>query len=256
MNNTKDYIRIYARARPLFLSVLRGKEVALYQRLLPLKHPVLDVGCGDGFFARTTFGKGRIDVGLDMEGSRISESRTSGAYKKIVTYDGYTIPFPDRSFQTVVINSVLEHVDDVPRVMSEIRRVLRPGGMCVATVMAAPWERYLFGTKLFGDGYRRWMKRKQVHKQLLSASEWVAAWKKAGLKPITTIPYLSRRAGTLLDILHYVSLPSLLTYKVWKTWVLWQSGVDLYPLSSLATLMDEEVSLEDAGALFFVLKRM
>lgn len=256
MQNTKDYIRIYAKGRPIFLSVLRGKEVALYQQFSPLKHPVLDVGCGDGFFAQTTFGKGTIDVGLDMGDSRIGEANVSGAYKKLVTYDGYTIPFPDESFQTVVINSVLEHVDDVSRVMSEVRRVLRPGGVCITTVMAAPWERYLFGTKLFGDGYRRWMKRKQVHKNLLSAAAWQATWKKAKLTPITTIPYLSRRAGNLLDILHYVSVPSLLSYMLFKTWVLWPHIVSWYPLRYFARCMDEPVSVTEAGALFFVLKRM
>lgn len=253
--STEDYIREYTKVRPIFLSVLRGKEAALYQQFLPLKHPILDVGCGDGFFVRTTFGKGKIDVGLDMEESRIGEARKSGAYKKIVTYDGYTIPFPDRSFQTVVINSVLEHVDDVSRVMREVRRVLRPGGTCMTTVMAAPWERYLFGTKLFGDGYRSWMKRKQVHKNLLSAANWNAIWKKAGLAPIITIPYLSRRAGNLLDILHYISVPSLVSYVLFKKWVLWPQIASLYPVRYFASVMDETVEVADAGALFFVLKR-
>lgn len=255
MTDTEKYLRRYARERPLFLSVLRGKEAALYQQFLPLKHPVLDVGCGDGFFAGVTFGNKKIDVGMDMEDSRISEAGGSGAYKKIVTYDGYTFPFRNRSFATVVINSVLEHAEDLPHLLSEVSRILTPGGTCFATVMAAPWERYLFGSKIFGDGYIRWMRKKQAHVNLLSSSEWSAAFHGAGLKPVTTIPYLSARAGSVLDILHYVSLPSLMSYMVWKRWVLWPALSNIYPTHWLASVMDDAVSLEDAGALFFVLKR-
>ncbi len=255
MQDTKDYIRIYAKARPVFLSVLRGKEAALYQQFLPLKHPILDVGCGDGFFASVTFGTKKTDVGLDTEESRIREAAATAAYKKIVTYDGYTIPFPNRSFQTVIINSVLEHVDDLPRVLSEVKRVLKPNGVCYATVMAAPWERYLFGSKIFGNGYTRWMKKKQVHVNLLSYGEWKQAFVRAGLTPTATLPYLGPSAGGLLDILHYVSLPSLISYMLTKRWVLWPGGTGIYPYSRFASAMDEPVSRDDAGALFFVLKR-
>jgi len=76
-----------------------------------------------------------------------------------VTYDGYTFPFKNRSFNTVVVNGVLGHVDDLPHVLSEIRRVLVPGGMCFATVMAEPWEKNLFGALFLGNWYRHMMKK-------------------------------------------------------------------------------------------------
>lgn len=255
MTDIEKYLRLYARERPLFLAVLRAKEAALYQQFLPLKHPVLDVGCGDGFFAGVTFGSKKIDVGMDMEDSRITEARTSTVYKEIVVYDGYTFPFRNRSFQTIVINSVLEHVDDLPHLLREVSRILAPGGTCLTTVMAAPWERYLFGTKIFGGGYIRWMRKKQVHVNLLSCTEWSAAFRKAGLTPGTTIPYISARAGSILDVLHYISLPSLVSYLFWKRWVLWPVLTKIYPIHWFASVMDVEVPLEDAGALFFVLKR-
>lgn len=250
---TIDYLRIYSKERALFLSVLRAKEAALYQQFLPLKHSILDVGCGDGFFAHTTFGNKYIDVGLDIETSRIVQVQRGSPYKKIVTYDGYTIPFPNRSFQTVVINSVLEHVDDLQRVLSEIHRVLVPDGTCFATVMAEPWEQNLFGARIFGRWYQTWMRKKQVHTNLLSYHEWSRAFKRAKLTPKETIPYLSARAGAWLDILHYVSLPSLISYTVVKKWVLWPTG--WIPMKYFADLMDDEVAKEEAGALFFVLKR-
>jgi 2-polyprenyl-6-hydroxyphenyl methylase/3-demethylubiquinone-9 3-methyltransferase len=45
------------------------------------------------------------------------------------------MPYPDRSFDVAVCVDVLEHVDSVPRVLDEVRRVLRPGGVfCFDTI--------------------------------------------------------------------------------------------------------------------------
>jgi len=44
------------------------------------------------------------------------------------------LPFGDASLDTVLAFHVLEHLDDLPRVMQELARVLRPGGRCVVEV--------------------------------------------------------------------------------------------------------------------------
>jgi len=255
MKKIKKYLKIYLRERPLFLAVLRAKEAALYQSYVPLKRPILDVGCGDGFFARVAFGKKKIGVGLDTEGSRITQARASGVYKRVMTYDGYTFPFRNRSFATVVVNSVLEHVDDLPRMLGEIRRVMRPGGKCLVTVMAQPWEQNLFGAIFLGDLYRRMMKKKQVHNNLLSHDGWRRAFVRAKFKPMAVVPYLSARAIWWLDVLHYVSLPSLVSYAFTKKWVLWPQLTDRYPSLWLAYLTEDKVSADYSGALFWELKR-
>lgn len=255
MKPTINFLRAYLKARPIFLSVLRSKEAALYQQHVPLGHRVLDVGCGDGFFARVTFGKANIDMGLDMENSRIGEAVASGAYKKIVSYDGKIFPFQNQMFRTIVINSVLEHVEDLTSLLRESHRVMARGGTCYVTVMAAPWETHLFGAKLFGDMYRRWMKKKQVHVNLFTYAEWEKSFLRAGFRIQSVTPYLSPRAAMWLDILHYLSIPSLISYSMNRRWVWWPSFTRYYPVKLLARLMDEPVGLQDAGALFFVLRR-
>jgi SAM-dependent methyltransferase len=190
-----------------------------------------------------------------MAESRIGEAAKNEAYIRTVIYDGLSIPFRNRFFRTVVVNSVLEHVGNVRAVISEIHRVLNSGGTCYATVMAAPWEEYLFGAKLFGDWYRRWMKKKQVHINLFTLAEWKKEFSRAGFTIVSVTPYCGPRASLWLDILHYVSLPNLLTYTLWKRWVIWPSLTQWYPASQLAALMDEAVDPKDASALFFVLKR-
>ena len=43
-------------------------------------------------------------------------------------YDIHDMPFPDASFETVVCQSVLEHVEDPQKAIAELMRVLKPGG--------------------------------------------------------------------------------------------------------------------------------
>ncbi len=51
-----------------------------------------------------------------------------------VICDAHTLPFGDRVFDGVVCQAVLEHVADPPRVVGEIHRVLKPGGLLYAEI--------------------------------------------------------------------------------------------------------------------------
>jgi SAM-dependent methyltransferase len=48
--------------------------------------------------------------------------------------DGHDLPFEDATFDAVVCQAVLEHVLDPPRVVAEMHRVLRPGGLLYAEI--------------------------------------------------------------------------------------------------------------------------
>lgn len=247
------FLREYLTARPLFLSLIRAKEAFLYQKYLPLPRPILDVGCGDGYFAHVAFGV--IDVGLDLENSTIHESERLQVYEKLVTYNGIHIPFPHHHFATVVSNCVLEHVEHLPTVLSEVHRVLRPGGRFLTTVMAKPWEEHLVGTILFGRWYQSWMRKKQVHRHLLTKEQWSAAFTDAGFTIRETVGYLSAAACRLIDVCHYLSLPSLLTYKLMKQWVVLPQMTRLYPVSHLLRIIAPDVPPERSGALLFAVDK-
>lgn len=93
---------------------------------------VLDYGCGAGHIVKA-LRMGSIDAfGCDVfyEGGDYSElidTELLGNRIRRMDADG-NIPFDDESFDYVLSNQVMEHVTDLDKVLSEIHRVLKPGG--------------------------------------------------------------------------------------------------------------------------------
>lgn len=255
LSSTRPYLVAYLRSRPLFFTLIRSQEAALFKSTEPLlAPPVLDVGCGDGFFARLVYGTDQIDTGLDLSGSRISEAESSGAYARVVTYDGLTIPFPDASFGSAISNCVLEHVVRLDRVVSEVHRVIRPEGRFLVSVMTDRWEEYMLGARVLGDRYRSFMRQRQEHQNLLSRSGWDSVFHAAGFQIDHAVGYLSSRTALALDGLHYLSLPALVTRALTGRWVvvpeLW---------SQLAPILDRGIDMpidpNESAAIFYVLTK-
>ncbi len=98
---------------------------------------VLDAGCGTG---RNLQDYARLGpaAGVDPSASAVEFCRQRGLND--VTEAGVeTLPFEDDAFDLVFATDVLEHVEDDVAAMREIRRVVAPGGMLVATVPAYMW---------------------------------------------------------------------------------------------------------------------
>lgn len=78
---------------------------------------VLDVGCGTGHlsaYLRDMYGA--VSTGIDVKDFRVAEI----PFEK---FDGTSIPFPDSSFDHVVLSEVLHHSHDPIGLMTECRRV-------------------------------------------------------------------------------------------------------------------------------------
>jgi SAM-dependent methyltransferase len=95
---------------------------------------LLDVGCGPGTITAdlaTRVAPGPV-IGVDREPSVIAEAETRGAAPSNVEFrtgDVYALAFPDASFDVVHAHQVLQHLTDPVAALSELRRVLRPGGI-------------------------------------------------------------------------------------------------------------------------------
>jgi SAM-dependent methyltransferase len=104
----------------------RAYDMALeIARLVPRGSEVLDVGCGNGFIAHhlaAMLGSGVLGIDVTEETEAVIDFRR---------YDGRRFPVADDSVDAVLCCYVLHHAQDVAAVLSEIRRVLRPGGLAV-----------------------------------------------------------------------------------------------------------------------------
>lgn len=95
---------------------------------------VLEVGAGDGTFARLVRDRLSIDeVVVDLSPSMVALARAAGIDARVA--DAQALPFADDSFDAVVANWMLYHLPDLDRGLGEIVRVLRPGGSLIASTM-------------------------------------------------------------------------------------------------------------------------
>lgn len=255
MVDLADYLREYLAHRPLFLSLIRAKEAYLYQKYFPLNRPILDVGCGDGYFATVAFKSAKIDVGLDIIDSRVREAENAQIYKKIITYDGKRIPFKDQVFGSAFSNSVLEHVETLDDVLNEVYRVLKPQGIFIAPVIAKPWESYLFGAKLFGKIYQDFMRKIQVHHNLLTKAQWDKVFRQAGFQIVDAIGHIDKKTCEMIDICHYLSVPCLISYTLLGKWVLFPQLSNFYPIRWLSKIVYKNVDPFESAAIFYILKK-
>jgi 2-polyprenyl-3-methyl-5-hydroxy-6-metoxy-1,4-benzoquinol methylase len=91
---------------------------------------VLDVGCGEGHFAMALRRNGAEVVAIDVadEPLRRARARHAGLDLRLVEPEA-PLPLEDSSFDVVWAGEVIEHVADGSQWLSELRRVLRSGGL-------------------------------------------------------------------------------------------------------------------------------
>ena len=94
---------------------------------------VLDLGCAGGFMAEALALRGAQVTGIDPAMGAVAAARAHARAQGLrIGYDvglGEALPYDDASFDAVVCVDVLEHVADLARVLSEVARTLRPGGL-------------------------------------------------------------------------------------------------------------------------------
>ncbi|TDO20122.1 class I SAM-dependent methyltransferase [Pedobacter duraquae] len=90
---------------------------------------ILEVGAGDGsilhFLEEWNFGKELYALEISESGVKVIESRNLNKLKEVNSFDGYKIPYPDQSFDLVILAHVLEHVEHERILLRELKRVAK-----------------------------------------------------------------------------------------------------------------------------------
>lgn len=131
---------------------------------------VLDLGCAGG-----SFGAG----GSAFKVIRVDLERPPAPLANFVQADAARLPFPDHTFQVIVSNHSLEHIDQLDAALMEIGRVSKPGGALYVSVPDA---------STFSDRLYRWLARGGGHVNAFSSAPELAARieRSAGLRHVAT----------------------------------------------------------------------
>lgn len=98
---------------------------------------ILDVGCGEGYMARELASRGARQVtGIDASREMVKAAEDAAVMgTSFSEASADNLPFPDRSFDLVVANHVLNDLPDLTGAAREFARVLRPGGRFIALML-------------------------------------------------------------------------------------------------------------------------
>jgi SAM-dependent methyltransferase len=102
---------------------------------------VLDAGCGTGYGAAELARCASAVTGLDLSPEAIEEARSRYTLPNLrfVRASCTALPFRSAAFDLVSAFEVIEHLEEWPAFLQELRRVLRPAGQCI---LSTPNKRY------------------------------------------------------------------------------------------------------------------
>ena len=149
---------------------------------------VIDVGCGTGSltFTLPMFANVAAITGIDMTESYVASARTRNTDLRITIDlgDARGLPYADASFDRAYSSLVLHFIPDAAKAVSEMCRVVRPGG----TVTAAVWDNYGGQpfTRILWDiaGVLDPTLERPYFRPLNGPGDMAAAWRSAGLEDV------------------------------------------------------------------------
>jgi trans-aconitate methyltransferase len=146
---------------------------------------ILDLGCGDGQLTQRIAETGASVVGVDASPEMVAAARSRGIAAEQAAAE--SLPGPDATFDAVFSNAALHWVQDQDAMMTQVRRVLVPGGRFVAemgghgniaaihTALIAVLSRHGYGDREDGvnyyptaDAYNRRLTRHGFHVQRIA----------------------------------------------------------------------------------------
>lgn len=193
-----NFFQRYITIAPLPLALERCWECEV-QSAQNFLHPVLDIGCGEGIFAWNLVDE-KIDVGIDPNARELERAKQFDLYNELIECFGNAVPKPDKSFQTIFSNSVMEHITNIEPVLKEAHRLLRDNGVIYLTLPTDKFDHYSWGSLIcaalgfngLAARYRRFFNSFWRHYHYYPRAGWEEMFARNGFKVKDSFEYGSK----------------------------------------------------------------
>jgi len=206
-NRITDFFDNMAKDRNMSIAenlIVEYEQKKRSQRVISLIDPqpeelILDIGCGNARDFIPVLTKESKITGVDLSPRMIEEAR-----RELKNYDGFELEvgdatnlrFPNSYFDKVLASEIIEHIPDWEKAISEMMRVLKPGGyLVVSTPNRKSWygfDRFLYENillKQWEHPYDQWKTYNELEKALTGCGFKVASYHGMCYMPGFIIPY-------------------------------------------------------------------
>ncbi|HNX68821.1 MAG TPA: class I SAM-dependent methyltransferase [Candidatus Omnitrophota bacterium] len=163
----------------------RAEGIAqLFEKQIPPKSRILDLGGGWGFYAAPMKKRGHEHLVVDVVKPGYQQA-------PVVIYDGGRIPFPDKSFDVTLLVTMLHHVPDPEALFREVRRVTRDKVIVVEDLYHHKLGRFwtIFRDRMLN---LEWLDHPH---QFRKHEEWLGFFERQELEAVTFSPFYTWLAG-------------------------------------------------------------
>ncbi len=173
--NDEFYSEIYKDKSTSYYRMHRKKIETALSFLENIKaEKILDIGCGDGLIAEILAKRlSAKPYGLEISKDAVLKAKKRGVEATVFDISEKKLPYNDNSFDVVFCGDIIEHIYDTESLLSNIRKILKPKGLLIATVPnIASW--YNRGFLLIG---------------------WLPTWVESASKVYTGNPFMKEGVG-------------------------------------------------------------
>ncbi|MCH2170886.1 glycosyltransferase [Myxococcota bacterium] len=202
----REFLDAYLDQAPTALALQRATECRLMARF-EFPRPILDLGCGDGTFARMLFNGIRVDAAVDADPVAVEQAREARCYHEVELARPEALPQPAESVATVLANGTLGGPGQPQAALQEIHRVLQPGGTLRMTAPTPDFQRFRLwsgvldrlGAAALARGYEGFARRALGCETPVDPEVWIDRLQAAGFEVLTCEPYFSEGETRLQD---------------------------------------------------------
>jgi len=177
---------------PTFLLPTAVKRYEILRKYI-IGNKILDAGCGTGWADFLLASEGFKVTAIDLSDKSLEKARKIkdllGFKTRFVKDDLEELSFKDNAFDSALSFDVLEHIPDLDKALSEMRRVLKPKGMLVAS-FPNKYGVYCLVKDYFMDRFIWKILGKDVkdirtyHLNIQCLGWWLKKFRKNGFKPV------------------------------------------------------------------------